>query len=84
MTEAYTDLEHTMLYYGDDEHDGAHFTFNFFLVTSITAESNAKDLEDTINIWLDNIPEGRVSNWVVSIIKLRFFNFFTNQILIYS
>lgn len=65
MTEAYTTIENTMLYYGDANHEGAHFTFNFFLITNVNAESTAQDIVDTINLWTSNLPKGKISNWVV-------------------
>lgn len=65
MTEAYTDLNHTMLYYGDDSQEGAHFTFNFFFVTDLTSSSTADDVTTIVNTWMDNMPKQRVANWVV-------------------
>ncbi|EFA02637.1 Maltase A1-like Protein [Tribolium castaneum] len=67
MTEAYSDINHTMLYYGsaDGSQLGAHFTFNFYLITDININSTAQDIANTVNKWLDAIPEIYTSNWVL-------------------
>lgn len=66
MTEAYTNLENTMLYYGDGEREGAHFTFNFFLITDLNLKSTAQDIKKAIMKWMDNLPANHIPNWVVS------------------
>jgi alpha-glucosidase len=63
MTEAYASVEETMAYYGNDTHPGAHFSFNFNLVSS---PSSAQDFNNLVHQWVDNVPDGRQSNWVVS------------------
>jgi alpha-glucosidase len=67
MTEAYTDADKIMLYYGtaDGSRLGAHFTFNFNLITDININSTAEDIASSINKWLDGIPEIYTSNWVL-------------------
>lgn len=67
MTEAYSDINHTMLYYGtpDGKTLGAHFTFNFYLITDINITSTAQNIADTLTKWLDAIPEIYTSNWVL-------------------
>lgn len=65
MAEAYTDIDHTMLYYGDGNRDGAHFPFNFLFITELNAKSSAEDMAAVVNKWLSKMPEGRVANWVV-------------------
>lgn len=69
MTEAYADIQQTVLYYGDGERKGAHFTFNFFLLTDLNINSTAYDFAFTINKWISYLPVEYVSNWVVSIIS---------------
>lgn len=71
MTEAYASVEETMAYYGNDTHPGAHFTFNFNLVSN--SPSSAQDFNKTVHQWVDNVPEGKQSNWVVSTIYPRDF-----------
>jgi len=61
MTEAYASVEETMAYYGNDTNPGAHFTFNFNLVSSPTS---AQDFDYLVHQWVDNVPEGKQSNWV--------------------
>jgi len=63
MTEAYASVEETMAYYGNDTNPGAYFTFNFNLVSSPTS---AQDIDNLVHQWVDNVPEGKQSNWVVS------------------
>ncbi|RZC40430.1 maltase 2, partial [Asbolus verrucosus] len=67
MTEAYADINHTMLFYGTPDGDqlGAHFTFNFFLIVDLNLYSTAQDIVNSINKWLDAIPEIYISNWVI-------------------
>jgi len=65
MSEAYTNLSSTMQYYGTSERDGSHFPFNFLLIGDLKNESSAHDFVNTINRWLDNMPEGKTANWVV-------------------
>lgn len=67
MTEAYVDnIEKQILYYGNETADGAHFTFNFLLITALNANSTAYDFVFTINKWLSYLPVEFTSNWVVS------------------
>ncbi|XP_025831783.1 maltase A1-like [Agrilus planipennis] len=44
MTEAYTPINSTMLYYGNETVDGAHFTFNFYLIINTTNNSTANQV----------------------------------------
>ncbi|XP_069689413.1 maltase A3-like isoform X1 [Periplaneta americana] len=64
MTEVYASIEETMAYYGNDTNPGAYFTFNFNLVNSAGSWSTANDFNNVIHSWVDNIPEGKQSNWV--------------------
>ncbi|XP_075236575.1 maltase 2-like isoform X2 [Lycorma delicatula] len=65
ITEAYTDLEHTLKYYGTPEEPIAHFPFNFELITRLDAQSDSYDFADVINKWLKEMPEGAWPNWVI-------------------
>lgn len=68
MTEAYTTLNNTLYFYGtpDGSQLGAHFTFNFQLISYLTENSNASEVVNTISEWVDNLPPIYTSNWVVS------------------
>ncbi|KAF4519061.1 hypothetical protein B566_EDAN001651 [Ephemera danica] len=65
MAEAYTDIAHTMMYYGNETHPGAHFPFNFQLISYVTNDTRAQEMFDIINSWMDNVPSGAWSNWVI-------------------
>jgi len=69
ITEAYTSMENTMRYYGNETNLGAHMPFNFGLIDRLNDNSNATQFNDAINNWLDNMPDGKCANWVVSIVK---------------
>jgi len=66
ITEAYTSIENTMRYYGNETKLGADFPFNFGLI-ELNDYSNATKFNDVVYNWLDNMPEGKCANWVVSI-----------------
>ncbi|CAH0558803.1 unnamed protein product [Brassicogethes aeneus] len=67
MTEAYTDFDKTLLYYGlkDGSRLGAHFTFNFDFIQSLSKNSSATDIKNIIENWFENLPEIYTYNWVV-------------------
>lgn len=69
MTEAYTSIDKTMLYYGfsNGTKKGAHFAFNFNFITNLTKGFDAQDLVKCIQGWLENMPKIYTSNWVVSV-----------------
>lgn len=66
MLEVYDIPEIVMPYYGDAERPGAHFPFNFFIVTGLRNTSTAEDLDIIVHNWMDNMPDGNWANWVVS------------------
>jgi len=68
ITEAYTSMENTMRYYGNETSLGAHMPFNFGLIDRLNDHSNASKFNYVINNWLNNMPEGKCANWVVSIV----------------
>lgn len=68
VVEAYTDIEGTMKYYKY----GAHFPFNFGLISSANDKSTATDFKNLIESWMEALPPGAVSNWVVSVPELPF------------
>ncbi|XP_058823710.1 maltase 1-like [Topomyia yanbarensis] len=67
MTEAYTSMDKIMLYYesADRTEQRAHFPFNFAMITELNAESKARDFKYVIDRFLENIPRGKVTNWVL-------------------
>ncbi|XP_018319914.1 maltase 1-like [Agrilus planipennis] len=65
ITEGYTNITATMPYYGNDTVDGAHFTFNFFLITNTTSNSTASEVVRVITAWFQNMPSRYVANWVL-------------------
>ncbi|XP_058808066.1 alpha-glucosidase-like [Phymastichus coffea] len=60
MIEAYVSLELTMKYY----RYGAHFPFNFGLITSAGADSSATKFKELIDNWMINMPPAATANWV--------------------
>ncbi|XP_055594041.1 maltase 2-like [Uranotaenia lowii] len=65
MTEAYANVEQTMRWYGDGERKGAHIPFNFAMINRVTNASNADQLKEIIDEWMDNMPAGANANWVL-------------------
>ncbi|XP_055372555.1 maltase A3-like [Condylostylus longicornis] len=66
LTEQWSNLTVTMKYYGSDEGKlGAHVPFNFFIIQNINNETNAKQYAETINLWLDQMNDKRIPNWVL-------------------
>ncbi|XP_004530246.1 maltase 2 [Ceratitis capitata] len=66
MTEAYADLKTIMDYY--ETHDGkkgAHFPFNFNLITDLNEKSDARDYVFEVQKWLIYMPRGYTPNWVM-------------------
>jgi alpha-glucosidase len=66
MLETYAPLDKVMEYYGSKERPGGHFPFNFLLISDLNNDSSAYDFDAAIHKWMDNMPEGRWANWVVS------------------
>lgn len=67
MTEAYTSMDMIMRFYESDDgiEQRAHFPFNFAMITELNAESKAGDFKYVIDRFLENMPRGKVTNWVV-------------------
>jgi len=63
MIEAYANITMTMKYYVY----GAHFPFNFGLITDTDKDSKAADFKNVIDRWMSNMPDSKeIANWVVS------------------
>ena len=73
MVEAYLPVDEVMDYYGNKSTPIAHFPFNFEFITSIPHNITATKVYNTIQTWMQNLPEGAWPNWVVSnMLKLAF------------
>ncbi|XP_055540589.1 alpha-glucosidase-like [Wyeomyia smithii] len=66
MTEAYSSIEGTMLYYesANRTRRGAHMPFNFQLIYDFKSDQNAVGLKRSIDWWLDNMPARHTPSWV--------------------
>ncbi|XP_055705141.1 maltase A1-like [Phlebotomus papatasi] len=65
LTEAYSNIDILMTYYGDGVKNGSHVPFNFFLITQLNNDSNAINFHKTIRLWLDKLPQDCIANWVI-------------------
>ncbi|XP_046471317.1 alpha-glucosidase-like isoform X2 [Neodiprion pinetum] len=62
MTEVYSNLSMTLLYYDY----GAHFPFNFRFIRSVDSSSTAQEVKElAIDAWLDNLPGNATADWVM-------------------
>ncbi|XP_055594038.1 maltase 1-like [Uranotaenia lowii] len=67
MTEAYTNLTMLMRFYEseDGKQPRAHIPFNFAMIEELNSDSTAYDFKYTIDKWLENLPRGKITNWVL-------------------
>jgi len=65
ITECYTNFENTIKYYGTQEKLGAHFTFNFQLISYANKSSTAAQFKFYIDQWMGAMGTWRVPNWVI-------------------
>lgn len=65
LGEAYATINYTMEYYSQ-ERNRTHMPFNFNFITDLNSSSSAIDIKNAIHLWLDNMPQGKWPNWVVS------------------
>ncbi|XP_004534609.1 maltase A3 [Ceratitis capitata] len=65
LTEAYSPLDVVMKYYGNETAEGAQMPFNFLMINWLSNDSDAYHFAETVNAWLQNMPEGRTANWVI-------------------
>ncbi|KOC70313.1 putative maltase H [Habropoda laboriosa] len=61
LTEAYTTFDKTIKFYGA----GSTVPFNFMFLTDLNNQSKPNDYKRLIDRWMNNVPNGSVSNWVV-------------------
>ncbi|KFB43815.1 AGAP006019-PA-like protein [Anopheles sinensis] len=67
LTEAYTSMDMVLRFYQSDDgtEQRAHFPFNFVLLGDLNGNSNARDFKYVIDRWLENLPRGKITNWVL-------------------
>lgn len=66
MTESYSAISTVQRYYTDGVKEGAQLPFNFELMKQLRIYSSARDVVTAVHSWLDPMPEGHFTNWVVS------------------
>ena len=66
MTEAYSELDLILRYYGDGERKGAQIPMNFHLLENVNKTSEASYFKKLIEEFLNGVPAGSEANWVVS------------------
>jgi hypothetical protein len=65
MLEIYLSPEEILPYY-----EVSDYPFNFAFI-GLLGDLDAQRILYSINEWLDNLPEGRVANWVVIVEKIK-------------
>lgn len=50
-------------------YDVSDFPFNFNFVVQLEAPMEAAKVKEQVDNWLDNTPDGKTPNWVVSFIE---------------
>ncbi|XP_052898991.1 maltase 1-like [Anopheles moucheti] len=67
LTEAHTSMDMLLRFYQSDDgsEQRAHFPFNFVLLSELDKGSSARDFKYVIDRWLENLPRGKISNWVL-------------------
>lgn len=66
MTEAYTDLDLLMQYYTDGKgRNGSHVPFGFEVISKLTVQSTAKQVQVISENYKNHIPNGYAPNWVL-------------------
>ncbi|XP_075235517.1 maltase A3-like [Lycorma delicatula] len=63
LTEAYSGIHEVMLYYGNGTNEGIQLPFNFHLMYG-NIEFNSTVYKYLIDLWFDNMPEGKWADWV--------------------
>lgn len=71
MAEGYTSVINTLRYYGRIENgkiveNGTQIPFNFLLLSNTWMGTGTYGYIQNILDWVNNLPEGAQSNWVVS------------------
>lgn len=67
MTESYSKSDVIKKFYeGEHGKNGSHLPFNFQMIDTIKKDSKAADFVTMVDGWFKVVPEGKVTNWVVS------------------
>ncbi|XP_065224274.1 maltase 1-like [Planococcus citri] len=64
LGETYGPINQVVKYYGTKKFPAFHIPFNF-LLQFLTTYQNARGLHDYLHTWLDKVPKGMTSNWVM-------------------
>ena len=66
----YSSAEEAMPYYGTAEEPLADFPFNFNFIFNFQNRSDVSgySIKASVDSWLNNMPEGKWPNWVVSVL----------------
>lgn len=67
MTEAYTELNNIIRFFGNADREGSQIPFNFEMILNLKGNATAKQFKQAIDTWLNVLPDGKISNWVVRI-----------------
>lgn len=65
MTEAYTEFENVMKWYGTQEKKISNLPFNFDLIMDLNDKSTATDFKAKIDKWITSVPAFAQPNWVL-------------------
>jgi alpha-glucosidase len=65
LTEAYSDFDLNLKWYGDEETPIAHIPFNFDLITDVDATTDVVQIKTIIDKRINAIPSFGVPNWVL-------------------
>ncbi|XP_055541951.1 probable maltase [Wyeomyia smithii] len=65
MTEGYSTVDKVVELFGNSTVNGSNIPFNFQLMSILNKNSTAADFARAVNIWLNALPAGRRSNWVL-------------------
>jgi len=68
-TEAYSNFNILMQYYGNSTIPGSQIPFNLALVKIQKDENVVESIDTIIKYWLADLPENAVANWVVRVFK---------------
>lgn len=65
IAEVDDDDDEVWSYYGNETHPGIA-PLNLALVTGLNETSDAGDVKDLIEDWMEHLPEGADTNWMVN------------------
>ncbi|XP_070531688.1 amino acid transporter heavy chain SLC3A1-like [Ptychodera flava] len=65
VTEAYSDIDILIRYYGTDDEPEADFPYNFELIPLNAEILSGTQIHEMVDLWLQSVPEGRWPNFVL-------------------